>query len=72
MHLIIVGKANTTIKVYNGNKQQLTEEISLIEGEVKEVDIDLQGSQYASIYTYGADTSNGYPLVYILKDSYVK
>lgn len=72
LHLIIVGKANVKFKVYNGDKQQLTEEISLVEGEVKEVDIDLQGSQYATIYTYGADTSNGYPLVYILKDSYVK
>lgn len=72
LHLVIVGEANTKFKVYNGNKQQLTEEISLVEGEVKEVDVDLQGSQYATIYTYGADTSNGYPLVYILKDSYVK
>lgn len=72
MHLIIVGKANMIFKVYNGNKQQLTEEISLVEGEVKEVDVDLQGSQYATIFAYGADTSNGYPLVYILKDSYVK
>ncbi|MCD9021822.1 stalk domain-containing protein [Cohnella silvisoli] len=72
LHLIMVGKANMKFKVYNGDKQQLTDEISLVEGEVKEVDVDLQGSQFATIYTYGADTSNGYPLVYILKDSYVK
>lgn len=72
LHLIIVGKANTTFKVYNGNNQQLTDEISLVEGEVKEVVIDLQGSQSATIYPYGVDTGNGYPLVYVLKDSYVK
>jgi hypothetical protein len=69
LHLIMVGKANMKVKVYNGNNQQLTEEISLVEGEVTEVDVDLQGSQSAIIYPYGADE---YPLVYVLKDSYVK
>jgi hypothetical protein len=73
LHLIIVGKATLKFKVYNGNKQQLSDEISLVEGEVKEVDIDLQGSQNAAIYAYGADSNAAErPLVYILKDSYVK
>jgi hypothetical protein len=73
MHLIIVGKATLKFKVYNGNKQQLSDEISLVEGEVKEVDIDLKGSQNAGIYTYGANADAAErPLVYILKDSYVK
>jgi hypothetical protein len=61
------------IKVYNGDKQQLSDEISLVEGEVKEVDVDLQGSQYAAVYAYGYDTTkSNYPLVYILKESSVK
>jgi hypothetical protein len=73
LHLIIVGKATMKFKVYNGNKQQLSDEISLVEGEVKEVDVDLQGSQFAVIYPYTKDSSSGdYPLAYILKDSYVK
>jgi hypothetical protein len=72
LHLIMVGKATMKFKVYNGNKQQLSDEISLVEGEVTEVDVDLQGSQYAVIYPYTNDYANDYPLAYILKDSYVK
>jgi hypothetical protein len=41
--------------------------------EVKEVDTDLKGSQNAEIYAYGANADVAErPLVYILKDSYVK
>jgi hypothetical protein len=69
LHLMMVGKANLKVKVYNGNKQQLSDEISLVEGEVKEVDIDLQGSQIAKIAAYGSEK---YPLLYVLKDSYLK
>jgi hypothetical protein len=73
LHLIILAKDNMKIKVYNGDKQQLSDEISLVEGEVKEVDVDLQGSQYAAVYAYGYDTTkSNYPLVYILKESSVK
>jgi len=42
---MLVGKATMKVKVFNLNKQQLSDEISLVEGEVTEVDIDLQGSQ---------------------------
>jgi hypothetical protein len=73
LHLIMVGKANMKVKVYNGKNQQLTDVISLVEGEVKEVDVDLQGSQIAEIHGYGIDSSSGtYPLLYVLKDSYLK
>ncbi|MBP1989173.1 stalk domain-containing protein [Paenibacillus eucommiae] len=74
LHLVLVGKENLKFKVFNGNKQQLSEEMNLVKGEVKEVDIDLQGSQQAVIYGYGADSSlpsDQFPLIYILKDSYV-
>jgi hypothetical protein len=73
LHLIIVAKDNLKIKVYNGDKQQLSDDISLVKGEVKEVDVSLQGSQYAAVYAYGYDTSiSNHPLVYILKESFVK
>jgi hypothetical protein len=73
MHLILVGKATMKVKVYNQNKQQLSDEISLVEGEVKEVDVDLQGSQGVIIYPYTGDYyRNDYPLFYVLKDSYLK
>lgn len=73
LHLVIVGKENLKFKVYNGNKQQLSDEISLVKGEVKEIDIDLQGSQHALIYGYGAAQNlklEELPLIYVLKDSF--
>jgi hypothetical protein len=73
LHLILVGKATMKVKVYNKDKQQLSDEISLVEGEVKEVDIDLQGSDGVIVSPYtGNYDRNDYPLLYVLKDSYVK
>jgi hypothetical protein len=73
LHLILVGKATMKVKVYNTSKQQLSDEISLVQGEVKEVDIDLQGSQGVIINPYTTDYSGAdYPLLYVLKDSYLK
>lgn len=74
LHLIVVAKATMKMKVYNENKQLLSDEISLVEGEVKEVDIDLQSSKSVEIHPYyGYDTNlSDYPLLYVLKDSYVK
>jgi hypothetical protein len=73
LHLILVAKANMKVKVYNKDKQQLSEEISLVEGEVKEVDVDLQGTDGVIIYPYTSDyNSNDYPLTYVLKDSFLK
>ncbi|MCR8634841.1 copper amine oxidase N-terminal domain-containing protein [Paenibacillus radicis (ex Xue et al. 2023)] len=74
LHLIVVAKATMKMKVYNGAKQQLSDEISLVEGEVKEVNVDLKGSQYAEIHPYYGYNSNlsDYPLLYVLKDSFVK
>jgi hypothetical protein len=72
MHLILVGKATMSVKVYNLNKQQISDEISLVEGEVKEVDVELQGSQGVVIYPYTGDYNRSdYPLFYVLKDSYL-
>ncbi|TXK76765.1 hypothetical protein [Paenibacillus sp. N3.4] len=74
LHLMVVAKATMKMKVYNGAKQLLSDEISVVEGEVKEVDVDLKGSQYAEIHPYYGYDSNlsDYPLLYVLKDSYVK
>ncbi|QGQ93965.1 hypothetical protein EHS13_03110 [Paenibacillus psychroresistens] len=73
LHLYLVGKVNSKAKVYNLNKQQLSEEITLIAGEVTEVDVDLQGSEGVVIYPYTGDYSTAdYPLTYVLKDSYLK
>lgn len=70
MHLIVASKENTKLKVYNGDKQQLTPEIVLNKNELKEIDVNLQGTQYPTIYAY-SDAGN-YPLLYILKDTTVK
>jgi len=59
------------IRVLNSNKQQLTEEISLEADRVTELDVDLQGSQYAFVSAFDAANQAERPLLYILKDSYV-
>lgn len=71
LHLVMVAKSAMKVKVLNGSKQQLSEEISLEEGKVTEVDVDLQGSQYAYVSAYDAENQAEKPLLYILKDSYV-
>ncbi|AZN42766.1 stalk domain-containing protein [Paenibacillus albus] len=70
LHLIVAPEVDMKMKVYNGDKQQLSDEITLYKGEVTEVDIDLQGSQQAMIYGYGVDYGKDV-FLNILKDSYV-
>lgn len=72
LHLVMIGQSAMKVRVLNENKQQLAEEISLEEGKVTEIDIDLQGSQQAFISAYDAANQAEKPLLYILKDSYVK
>lgn len=70
-HLILVADSDMSIRVLNENGQQLTEAISLLEGQVTELDIDLQGSKSASVSAYDAANQTEKPLLYVLKDSYV-
>ncbi|GBG06092.1 hypothetical protein PAT3040_00594 [Paenibacillus agaridevorans] len=71
MHLILYSPSAMKIRVLNGSNQQLTEEISLEADRVTELDVDLQGSQYALVSAYDAANQAEKPLLYILKDSYV-
>ncbi|MCJ8011596.1 copper amine oxidase N-terminal domain-containing protein [Paenibacillus sp. KQZ6P-2] len=71
LHLILYSPSSMKIRVLNGDKQQLTQEISLEAGRVTEMDINLQGSQYAFVSAYDANNQAEKPLLYILKDSYV-
>lgn len=72
LHLVLVGESSMKVRVLNGNKQQLAEEWSLEEGKVTELDVDLQGSQYVYVSAYDAENQAVKPLLYVLKDSYVK
>ncbi|WP_123043040.1 stalk domain-containing protein [Cohnella candidum] len=71
LHLVLVAQSDMKIRVLNGNKQQLSEEMSLKEGVVTEVDVDLQDSQFAYVSAYDATNKAEKPLLYVLKDSYV-
>jgi hypothetical protein len=71
LHLILYSPSSMKIRVLNGNNQQLTEEISLEADRVTELDVDLQGSQYALVSAYDAANQVEKPLLYILKDSYI-
>ncbi|SFS58110.1 ATP-binding protein [Paenibacillus sp. BC26] len=72
LHLMLVGKDDLTVRVYNSKKQQLTEDIHLAKDEVTEVDIDLQGSDGIMVYGFGGNVNQIIgPFIYILKDSYV-
>ncbi|RKP48018.1 hypothetical protein D7Z26_22725 [Cohnella endophytica] len=72
LHLALYAESAMKIRVLNANNQQLSKEMSLEEGKVTEIDIDLQGSQYAIVSAYDAQNQAVKPLLYILKDSYVK
>jgi len=72
LHLVLFCQYSMKIRVLNRNKQQLSEEISLAEGQITELDVDLQGSQYAFVSAYDADNQTEKPLLYILKDNSVK
>ncbi|WP_239618388.1 stalk domain-containing protein [Cohnella mopanensis] len=71
LHLIVYSPSSMKIRVLNGNNQQLAEETSLEADRVTELDVDLQGSQYALVSAYDAANQAEKPLLYILKDSYV-
>jgi|GEM_PF-468802 len=71
LHLVLYSPSSMKIRVLNGSNQQLTEEISLEADRVTELDVDLQGSQYAFVSAYDAAIQVEKPLLYILKDSYV-
>ncbi|SDX39676.1 stalk domain-containing protein [Paenibacillus sp. CF384] len=72
LHLMLVGKDDLTVRVYNSKKQQLTEDIKLVKDQVTEVDIDLQGSDGIMVYGFGGNVNQIIgPFIYILKDSYV-
>ena len=71
LHLILYSPSAMKIRVLNGSNQQLSEEISLEADKVTELDVSLQGSQYALVSAYDADNKAEKPLLYVLKDSYV-
>ncbi|BBI30895.1 stalk domain-containing protein [Cohnella abietis] len=71
LHLIIAGDKDLKFKLYNDKQQLLTRELTVKEGQVTVYDIDLQGSKGITIHPYGAAIGAS-PLVYILKDSYLK
>ncbi|TCZ75080.1 hypothetical protein E0485_19015 [Paenibacillus albiflavus] len=70
LHLTLYSPSAMKIRVLNGDDQQLTKEISLEADRVTELDVDLQGSQYALVSAYDATNQAEKPLLYILKDSY--
>ena len=70
-HLVLYSPSSMKIRVLNGDNQQLSEEISLEADQVTELDVDLQGSQYAFVSAYDAANQAEKPLLYVLKDSYV-
>lgn len=71
LHLVVYAQSAMKMRVLNGSNQQLTEEITLEEGRVTELDVDLQGSQYAYVSAYDASNTAAKPLLYVIKDSYV-
>lgn len=71
LHLVLYSPSSMKIRVLNGDKQQLTQEISLEANRVTELDVDLQNSQYAFVSAYDATNQAEKPLLYVLKDSYV-
>ena len=73
LHLVLYTDSPMKIKVLNAKGEQISENISLEEDKVTELDIDLQGgSQYAKVYAFDAQNSVSKPYLYILKDTYVK
>ncbi|MCC3375238.1 stalk domain-containing protein [Cohnella sp. REN36] len=70
LHLILYSPSSMKIRVMNGSNQQLNEEITLEADKVTELDVNLQGSQYAVVSAYDADNQAEKPLLYVLKDSY--
>jgi len=71
LHLILYSPSSMKIRVLNGSNQQLMGEFSLEADKVTELDVDLQGSQYAVVSAYDAALQSEKPLLYVLKDSYV-
>ncbi|WP_135557253.1 stalk domain-containing protein [Paenibacillus cymbidii] len=70
MHLIVAAKDAMNFRVYNGENQMISPEYTLNKNELKEVDVDLKGTQFPTIHAYSKE--GNYPLIYILKDSTVK